>query len=81
MDKKPRIGQGRAEVRRKALPYLDSKQGISTSNPIVIRDEIGPRMPKSIMDILRSEMLPLCLVPPIRPPPKPPDNISKCYLW
>ena len=77
VDRKPRIGQGRAGVRRKALPQLDSKQGTSTSNPIVIRDEIGPRMPKSIMEILRSEMLPLYLVPPIRPPPKPPDNLSK----
>ena len=34
-------------------------------------------MPKSIMEILRSEMLPPYLVPHIRPPPKPPDNISK----
>ena len=76
-DRKPRIGQGRAGVRRKALHHLDSKQGTSTSNPIVIRDEIGHRMPKSIMDILRSEMLPPYLVPPIRPPPKSPDNLSK----
>ena len=73
----PRIGQGRAGVRRKALPYLDSKQGTSTSNPIVIKDGIGPRMPKSIMEILRSEMLPPYLVPQIRPPLKPLDNISK----
>ena len=76
-DRKPRIGQRRAGVRRKALPHLDSKQRTSTSNPIVIRDEIGPRMPKSIMEILRSEMLPWYLVPPIRPTPKPADNISK----
>ena len=34
-------------------------------------------MPKSIMEILRSEMLPLYLVPQNRPPPKPPDNLSK----
>ena len=77
VDRKPRTGQGRAGVRRKALPHLDLKQGTSTSNPIVIRDEIGSRMPKSIMEILRSEMLPLYLIPQIRPPPKPPDNISK----
>ena len=77
VDRKPRIGQGRAGVRRKVPPLLDSKQGTSTSKPIVISDEIGPNMPKSIVKIPRSEMLPLYLVPPIRPPPKPPDNLSK----
>ena len=77
MDKKPRIGQERAGVRRKVLPQLDSKQGTSTSNPIVIRDEIGPKMPKSIMEIPRSEMLPPYMIPQSRPPPKPPDTISK----
>ena len=77
MDRKPRIGQGRTGVRRKALPHLDLKQGTSASSSIVIRDEIGPRMPKSIMEIVRSEMLPPYLIPQIRPPPKPPDNISK----
>ena len=30
-----------------------------------------------ITEIPRSEMLPLYLVPPLRPPPKPPDNLSK----
>ena len=34
-------------------------------------------MPKSIIDIPRSEMLPPYLVPQIRPPPKLPDNLSK----
>ena len=29
------------------------------------------------MEILRSELLPPYLVPPIGPPPKPPDNLSK----
>ena len=77
VDKKPRIGQGRAGVKRKALPHLDSKQGTSASKPIVISDEIGPRTPKSIVEIPQSEMLPPYLVPQIRPPPKPPDNISK----
>ena len=76
VDRKPRIGQGRAGVRRKVLPHLDSKQGTSTSKPIVISDEIGPRTPKSIMEIPRSEMLPPYLAPQSRPPPKPPDNIS-----
>ena len=77
VDRKPRIGQGRAGVRRKALPLLDSRQGTSASKPIIISDEIEPKRPKSIMEILRSEMLPPYLVPPIRPPPKPPDNLSK----
>ena len=77
VDRKPRIGQGRAGVRRRAPPLLDLRQGTSTSKPFIIRDEIGPTMPKSIMEILRSGMLPPYLVPPIRPPPKPPDNLSK----
>ena len=77
VDRKPRIGQGRAGVRRKAQPLLDPKQGTSTSKPIIISDEIGPKMPKSIMEIPRSEMLPLYLVPQARPPPKPPDNLLK----
>ena len=40
VDRKPRIGQGRPGVRRKAPPLLDPKQETSTSNPIVIGDEI-----------------------------------------
>ena len=77
MERKPRIGQGRAGVRRKAPPLLDPRQGTSASKPIIISDEIGPKMPKTMMEILRSEMLPLYLVPQNRPPPKPPDNLSK----
>ena len=77
VDRKPRIGQGRAGVRRKAQPLLDSRQGTSASKPIIISDKIEPKRPKSIMEILRSEMLSPYLVPPIRPPPKPPDNLSK----
>ena len=77
VDRKPRIGQGRAGVRRKAPPLLDSRQGTSASKPIVISDETGSKMPKSIMEFLRSEMLPPYLVPQARPPPKPPDNLSK----
>ena len=77
VERKPRIGQGRAGVRRKALPLLDPRQGTSASKPIINSDEIGPKMPKSIIEIPRSEMLPSYLVPQIRPPPKPPDNLSK----
>ena len=36
VDRKPRIGQGRAGIRKKAPPLLDPKQGTSTSKPIVI---------------------------------------------
>ena len=72
MERKPRIGQGRAGVRRKALPLLDPGQGTSASKPIIISDETGPKMPKSIIEILRSEMLPLYLVPQNRHPPKLP---------
>ena len=46
VERKPRIGQGRAAVRRKALPPLNPRHGTSTSKPIVISDEIEPKMPK-----------------------------------
>ena len=58
VDRKPRIGQGRVGVRRKALPLLDLKQGASASKPIVIGHEIETKRPISIMEIPRSEMLP-----------------------
>ena len=77
VERKPRIGQGRAGVRRKALPPLDPRQVISTSKPIIISNGIGPEMPKSIREIPRGEMLPPYLVPQTRPPPKPLDNLSK----
>ena len=77
VERKPSIGQGRAGVRRKTPSLFDPRQGTSTSKPIIISDEIGPKMPKSIMEIPRSEMLSSYLVPQNRPPPKPPDNLSK----
>ena len=77
VDRKPRRGQGRASVRRKAPPLFDSRQGISASKLIVISDEIESKRPKSMMEFPRSEMLPPYLVPQVRPPPKPPDNLSK----
>ena len=40
VDRKPRIGQGRAGVRRKVLSLSDLRQGTSASKPIVISDEI-----------------------------------------
>ena len=77
VERKPRIGQIRAGVRRKALPLFDPRQGTSTSKPMIIDDEIGPKMPKSIIEIPRSKMLLLYLVPKTRPLPKPSDNLSK----
>ena len=77
VDRKPRIGQGRAGVRRKAPPLLDSRQGTSASKPIIISDETESKIPKSIMEFPRSEMLPPYLVPQARPPPKPPDKPLK----
>ena len=62
---------------RKGPPLLDSRQGTSTSKPIVMSDGIESKMPKSIMEIPRSEMLPPYLVPQTRLPPKLPDNLSK----
>ena len=73
----PRLGQGRAGVRRKmkALPSSYTKPGTSESRPIVIKDEAYPP-PKPMSEIPRSEMLPPYLVPQRRPPPKPPDQLS-----
>ena len=34
-------------------------------------------MPKPIIEIPRSEILPMYLVPQSRPPPKPPDQLPK----
>ena len=70
VERKPRIGQGRVGVKWKAPPFLDPRQGTSTSKPIIISDEIGSETPKSMIEILRSEMLPPYLVPQIRPPQK-----------
>ena len=77
VERKPRIGQGRAGIKRRAPPPFYPKQGISASKPIVVSDGIESGMPKSMIDIPKSEMLPPYLMPQIRPPPKPPDNLSK----
>ena len=74
---KPRLGQGRAGVRRKALSPSYPRSGTSKSKPIIISNGTEPIMPKPIIEIPRSEILPLYLVPQSRPPPKPPDNYQK----
>ena len=77
IDKKPRIGQGRAGMRRKAPPLLDTRQGTSVSKPIVISDEVESKKLKLTDDFPRKEILLPYLLPQTRPPPKPPDNILK----
>ena len=61
----------------KAPPSSYTRPGSSESRPIVVKDEADPILPRPMLEIPRSEMLPLYLVPPVRPPPKPPDNLTK----
>ena len=77
VDRKPRLGQGRAAVRRKALPSSYQRPGTSESRPIIIQDEAGSISPKPMSEIPRSEILPPYLVPQSRPPPKPPNQLPK----
>ena len=70
VDRKPRIGQGRAGVRRKA------PQRTTASKPIIITDEID-KVPRTIVDVPASGMFPPYLEPSLRLLPKPPDNVSK----
>ena len=79
IDRKPRLGQGRAGVRRKmkALPSSYTRQGTSKSRPIVVKDEADPILPKPMLEIPRSEMLPPYLVLQSKPPSKPPDQLPK----
>ena len=50
---------------------------MSASKPIVIGNEIESKRPTITTEFPGSEMFPPYLVPPLRPPPKPPDNLSK----
>ena len=77
VERKPRLGQGGAGVRRKALPSSYPRSGTSKSKPIIISNGTEPIMPKPIIEIPRSEILPPYLVPQSRHPPKPPDQLSK----
>ena len=77
VERKLRLGQGRAGVRRKALPSSYPRSGTSKSKPIIISNGTEPIMPKPIIEITRSEILPPYLVPQSRPPPKPPDQLPK----
>ena len=77
VERKPRLGQGRAGVRRKAPPPSYPRPGTSESRPIVINNEAEPIPPKPMSAIPRSEILLPYLVPQSRPPPKPPNQLPK----
>ena len=70
VERKPRLGQGRAGVRRKDLSPSYPRSGTSKPKPIVISNGSEPIMPKPIIEIPRSEMLPPYLVLQNRPPPE-----------
>ena len=81
--RKPRLGQGRAGVRWKikAPPSSYMGPGASESKPIIINDEAvsaaDPVLPKPMLEIPRSEVIPPYLLPQKKPPPKPPDQLTK----
>ena len=83
VDRKPRLGQGRAGVRRKikALPSHYTRPGSSVSKPIVINGKAvsaaDPILPKPMLEIPRSEVPLPYLLQQNRPPPKPPDQLIK----
>ena len=78
IERKPRLGQGRAGVRRKIKALLSSLiPGTSKSRPIVVKNKEDPILPKPMSEIPRSEILPPYLILQSRPPPKPPDQLPK----
>ena len=81
-EKKPRLGQGRAGIRRKvklALPSQNTGPGSSESKPIVINggavSAVDPILSKPILENPRSEVQLPYLLLQNRPPPKPPDQL------
>ena len=82
IEKKPRLGQGRAGMRRKVKvvpPSQSTGPGSSESKPIIINGKavsaVDPILTKPISEIPRSEVLPPYPLPQSRPPPKPPDQL------
>ena len=73
INRKPRLGQGRAGVRRKiqALHSSYTGPGASESKPILINNEAvsaaDPVLPKPMLEIPRSKVLPPYLFPQNRP--------------
>ena len=82
VERKPRLGQGRAGVRRKIkAPPSSLGPGTSKSRPITVKDEADPILPKPMSEIPRSEILPPYLILQSRPPPKPLINYQKGRKW
>ena len=73
IDRKPRLGQGRAGVKRKikAPPSSYTGPGSFESKPIIINSEAvsaaDPILPKPIPEIPRSEVCPPYLLPQTDP--------------
>ena len=74
IEKKPRLGQGRAGIRRKVKLAPPSQKnedstgpGSSESKPIIINGEavsvVDPILPKSLSEIPRSDVLPSYILP------------------
>ena len=85
-EKKPRLGQGRAGIKRKvnlAPPSLKKEVGIgpdfSRPKPFSGSDEavlaVGPIVPISLPEVPRNEGIPPNILLRNRPPPKPPGQL------
>ena len=86
IEKKPRLGQGRAGIKRKVnlAPSFQKKEvgigpdvtrlkSISSSNEAILA--VDTVVPISLPQVPRSERLPLYILQRNRPPPKPPDQL------
>ena len=86
IEKKPRLGQGRAGIKRKvkvAPPSQKKEDSIGPDfprpKPIFSSDEavwaVDPVVPVPLSKVPRSEGLPPYILPSSRPPPEPPDQL------
>ena len=86
IEKKPRLGQGRAGIKRKVklAPSSQKKEDsigpdFPKPKPIISSDEamlaVDPIVPIPLPEVPRSEGLPPYILPRSRPPPKPPDQL------
>ena len=86
LEKKPRLGQGRAGIKRKKklAPPSQKKEdsigpGFLRPKPIISSDEavlaVDPIVPVPLPKIPRCNRLPPYILPRSRPPPKPPDQL------
>ena len=87
IEEKPRLGQGRAGIKRKvklAPPSQNKEDSIGPDfcrpKPIIGSDEavfaVDPIASVPLPKIPRSEGLPPYILPRTRPPPKPPDQLT-----